>query len=88
MNTRMWDSPVTRRHFRLLLEDHGAGAPPPPDWPLDDVATIFARHCPRIRVVPPQSKRLACGDVGMGALAEVEAIVRVIAEAPSWLVNS
>jgi phosphopantothenoylcysteine decarboxylase len=80
MNTRMWDSPVTRRHFRLLLDDHGAGAPhpPPPNWPLDDVADIFARHAPGVVVISPQSKRLACGDVGMGAMADVDRIVQVI----------
>jgi phosphopantothenoylcysteine decarboxylase len=31
-----------------------------------------------LRVVPPQEKRLACGDVGLGAMAEVTQIVDVV----------
>lgn len=78
MNTMMWESPVTRRHFRQLLEDHGDGRAPE-GWGLEGVAEIFAQHGRRIRVVAPQSKRLACGDVGMGAMAEVESIVALVA---------
>ena len=29
-------------------------------------------------LVPPQSKRLACGDVGMGAMAEVAALAEIV----------
>ncbi len=29
-------------------------------------------------LVPPQAKRLACGDVGMGAMAEVTQIAEVV----------
>jgi phosphopantothenoylcysteine decarboxylase len=40
-----------------------------------------------MRVVDPVEKRLACGDVGVGALAPTEDIVRVVrlalAEAPA-----
>ena len=74
MNTLMWESRVTLRHFGLLLTDHGLGEPVVP-WSLDDVGAIFARHAPLIRVVGPVSKRLACGDVGPGAMAEVDQIV-------------
>jgi phosphopantothenoylcysteine decarboxylase len=77
MNTLMWDSPSTRRHFRTLLEDHGDGAHWT-SWSLDDVDLVFAQHAPRIVVVPPQSKRLACGDIGTGAMAEVQAIAEVV----------
>lgn len=34
-----------------------------------------------IRVVPPVSKRLACGDVGVGAMADVATIAAAVAEA-------
>jgi phosphopantothenoylcysteine decarboxylase len=80
MNTRMWDSPVTRRHFRMLLEDRGDGGPSRP-WDLDEVAGVFSRHARGITIVPPQSKRLACGDVGMGGMAEVEAVVAAVRQA-------
>jgi phosphopantothenoylcysteine decarboxylase len=33
---------------------------------------------PRLRIVAPQTKRLACGDVGVGAMAEVAEIVAVV----------
>jgi phosphopantothenoylcysteine decarboxylase len=77
MNTRMWDSPTTRRHFRLLLEDWGDGAHPT-SFALDAVPALFARHAPRFVIVPPQAKRLACGDFGMGAMAEVPAIAEAV----------
>ncbi len=77
MNTLMWDSPVTLRHLRQVLEDHAAG-PIPAGWTLDDAPAVFARHVPKIVLVPPQAKRLACGDVGVGAMAEVTAIAEVV----------
>ncbi len=70
MNTLMWDSPITARHLRQLLEDR-AGGPVPGAWSLDEAPSIFAAHAPGIILVPPQAKRLACGDIGMGAMAEV-----------------
>ncbi len=78
MNTLMWDSPVTRRHLKLLLADWGDGGPDLP-WALDHAAAIFARHAPTIRLVPPVSKQLACGDVGLGAMAEVDQILATVA---------
>lgn len=80
MNTRMWDSPVTLRHFRQLLDDRGDGRPVD-DWSLAHVDRIFARHAPRLTVVPPIEKQLACGDVGLGGMAEVEAIVAAVSRA-------
>jgi phosphopantothenoylcysteine decarboxylase len=77
MNTRMWESPTTRRHFRLLLDDWGDGHHPPV-FSLDDVPNLFTRHAPRFVIVPPQAKRLACGDFGMGAMAEVPAIAQIV----------
>lgn len=80
MNTMMWESPVTRRHLRLLLEDHGDGGPAGP-WSLDEAAEVFVRHAPAIRLVAPIVKRLACGDVGAGAMAEVADVVAAVERA-------
>jgi len=77
MNTLMWDSPVTLRHLRQLLEDRADG-PVPADWTLDDAPSVFALHAPEVILIPPQAKRLACGDVGVGAMAEVTAIAEVV----------
>jgi phosphopantothenoylcysteine decarboxylase len=76
MNTRMWESPVTLRHLRQIAEDHGGAAGE--TWSLATAAETFARVCPGIVLVPPQSKRLACGDVGPGAMAEVAAIAETV----------
>ena len=80
MNTLMWDSPVTRRHLRQILEDRGDGGHGE-GWTLDDADEVFARHAPGLVLVPPQAKRLACGDVGQGAMAEVAAIAEVVRQA-------
>ncbi len=78
MNTLMWQSPATLRHLRILLEDH-AGSPPPAGWLLEEAPSVFAHHAPRIVLVPPRSRRLACGDIGQGAMAQVEAITAAVA---------
>ncbi len=77
MNTLMWESPVTRRHLGQLLSDRGDGRHGD-GWPLHEAAEVFARHAPRIVLVPPQSKRLACGDLGVGAMAEVATIAETV----------
>jgi phosphopantothenoylcysteine decarboxylase len=77
MNTLMWESPVTRRHLAVLLEDHGTG-PLPTEWTLDEAPLIFAQHAPQIVLIPPQAKRLACGDVGLGAMADVLEIAEIV----------
>jgi phosphopantothenoylcysteine decarboxylase len=77
MNTLMWDHPLTARHLRQLAAD--AGAVPPAEIGLDDLPDWINAHCPRLRVLAPESRRLACGDVGMGAMAVVERIVSAVA---------
>lgn len=77
MNTLMWEHPFTERHLRLLGEGAGAkSAPRPSD--LEGLVAWINGNCPGLRIVPPQSKRLACGDVGVGALADLEDIVRTV----------
>ncbi len=78
MNTLMWESPVTLRTLRTLLEDRGDGGPSH-RWSLDEAPAIFEVHAPGLVLIPPQSKRLACGDVGMGAMAEVSAVCARVA---------
>lgn len=80
MNTFMWESPLTRHHLRLLLEQHAGSdaVTPAPGASLDDLMDAINTHCPRLTIVPPQSKRLACGDEGMGAMAEVIDIVAAV----------
>ncbi len=77
MNTRMWESPVTLRHLRQIYEDH-AIRPWDPKWTLKELPEAFAENCARIVLIPPQAKRLACGDFGMGAMAEVPRIAALV----------
>ncbi|HEX5269180.1 MAG TPA: flavoprotein [Gemmataceae bacterium] len=74
MNTLMWRHPLTARHLRQLAADCGGGDVPI-GLDLDAVVRWVNERCPRLRVVGPQSKRLACGDVGEGAMADVADIV-------------
>ena len=78
MNTSMWQHPTTRRHLRQLALDAGIGEL---SADLDELAIVRAidEKGSRLRIVPPQEKQLACGDVGLGAMAEVEEIVEVVA---------
>lgn len=77
MNTLMWEHPATARHLRQLAEDAGADTTSSPRDPLA-LADWLNAHCRTLRVVPPQSKRLACDDVGVGAMGGLEAIVTAV----------
>jgi phosphopantothenoylcysteine decarboxylase len=79
MNTLMWEHPATARHLRQLAADAGAG-PEPAGQDREAVPGWINQLCPRLRVVAPISKRLACDDVGVGAMAEVPDIVAAVAE--------
>jgi phosphopantothenoylcysteine decarboxylase len=74
MNTLMWEHPLTRRHLRQLAEDAGAGTASS-GLDLGALMAWINERCPRLRVAPPQSKRLACDDVGMGAMAGLDTIL-------------
>jgi phosphopantothenoylcysteine decarboxylase len=77
MNTLMWQHPLTAQHLRQLAVLAGAGQAPAN---LDEEGLVdwINEHAPKLRIVPPQSKRLACGDIGMGALAELDTIVTAV----------
>ncbi len=78
MNTHMWEHPATRRHLAQVAADHqivvGANA--------GSDAIIAAVNQPggKLSIVSPQAKQLACGDVGMGAMADVDAILAILGE--------
>jgi phosphopantothenoylcysteine decarboxylase len=79
MNTFMWNHAHTRRHLRALAADAGAAHVPSH---LDDSATLVQinARCRNFRIVGPQIKELACGDVGEGAMADVADLVQAAAE--------
>ena len=78
MNTLMWQHPLTARHLRRLAEDAGLS---PPSLGEDDLAEWIDAHAPRLRIAAPESRRLACGDIGVGAMASVERIVAAVRSA-------
>lgn len=74
MNTYMWDHPLTARHLRQLAELERLTVPPDRHAPEALIEHTNAQSA-GLRFVPPISKRLACGDVGVGGMAEVPDIV-------------
>jgi phosphopantothenoylcysteine decarboxylase len=76
MNTLMWEHPATVRHLRQIADD--VGSAPPVGASLNDLIDWINAHSPRLRIVEPESRRLACGDVGVGAMANVEQIAATI----------
>lgn len=76
MNTLMWENPLTRRHLRQLAEMAGLDTSAAPQE-LENLIDWMngARH---FHVVAPQTKRLACGDVGAGAMAEIDEIIGAV----------
>jgi phosphopantothenoylcysteine decarboxylase len=80
MNTLMWRHPLTRRHLRALAADWGA-PDLPTDWDEDRVCDAINARCPLLRIARPVEKTLACGDTGVGAMADPAAII-ALAEPP------
>jgi len=78
MNTLMWRKPVTGRHLAQIWLDQSGRDVLPPDWSLDAAPDLFALHASRTILIPPQAKRLACGDVGVGAMAEVAVVAEAV----------
>jgi phosphopantothenoylcysteine decarboxylase len=76
MNTLMWQHPATARQLRQIAADMGAA--PPADTDLDAMIEAINATAPRLRIVAPESRRLACGDVGVGAMAAPETIAETM----------
>lgn len=75
MNTLMWEHPLTGRHLRQLT---GPRAALPEEADQDEVVALLNAAETTLHVVAPQSKQLACGDVGIGAMAALDQIVAAV----------
>jgi phosphopantothenoylcysteine decarboxylase len=73
MNTLMWEHPLTRRHLSAL-----AGDALPHDLDQDQMLAAINRLAGPLRIVAPVSKELACGDVGVGAMAQLADILGLV----------
>jgi phosphopantothenoylcysteine decarboxylase len=80
MNTFMWEHPLTCRHIRRLIEDHGR-QPLPALSERDELIAWLNEDCPHLKIIAPINKRLACGDIGAGAMADVTEIVAAVQRA-------
>lgn len=80
MNTLMWAHPFTRKHLRAVGADFGAGHVP---GHLDGDVLVqqINDRAKGLRIVGPIVKELACGDVGVGAMAEVPEVVAAVTAA-------
>ena len=88
MNTLMWQHPFTRKHLRTVAADFGATHVP--GHLTDDLLLQQINdRAKNFRIVGPIRKTLACGDDGIGAMAEVAdlaaAATRMLAESGSFL---
>jgi phosphopantothenoylcysteine decarboxylase len=73
MNTLMWEHPLTSSHLRKLTP-----AEPPPDLKSEQLINWINSLNQSVRIVGPIEKNLACGEIGMGAMAEVKQILEAI----------
>lgn len=73
MNTLMWEQPITARHLLAVADAQDQRIQEP-----DAAVEWINQRAGRLRFVGPVSKRLACGDVGVGAMAPLEAIVAAV----------
>ena len=78
MNTLMWQHPLTAQHLGQIAATLGAAEPPPAGMDLDQLVAWMSTACPNFRLVAPQAKQLACGDVGLCAMAELEEILNAV----------
>jgi phosphopantothenoylcysteine decarboxylase len=79
MNTLMWEHRLTSQHLLTIAQT--AAIPAQKNLASADPETIVEwinEAAGRLRVLAPASKRLACGDVGVGALAAPEEIVAAV----------
>jgi phosphopantothenoylcysteine decarboxylase len=73
MNTLMWQHPATSRHLRQIAAD--MTAIPPDGLTLEELIGWINNRSSRLRIAAPENRRLACGDVGVGAMAALDAIL-------------
>lgn len=71
MNTAMWQHPSTRPQLSTIESF----------WNANNPLHTDTKQKHGVCIVPPQVKTLACGEVGNGAMASVEDMIRSVEEA-------
>jgi len=77
MNTLMWTHSLTARHLRQLALDSGPSPPESASTP-EQLLDWINTHSSRLHIVSPESRLLACGDTGMGAMAGLERLLAAV----------
>lgn len=72
MNTLMWEQFFTRTHLEVLRF-------------LCNASPVAESRIDNCYVVDPIAKGLACGDVGVGAMAMIEDVVAKVQESQRWM---
>lgn len=67
MNTAMWEHPITSQQLSQFKS-----------FGRNTNSNDLGRYESLVRIVEPQSKTLACGEIGVGAMADVSLIVDVV----------
>jgi len=76
MNTAMWEHPLTRQQLETI-QSFAGGSATPTATATTTTTTTTTKHS-LVQLVAPQSKLLACGEVGNGALAPVDVILQKV----------
>lgn len=79
MNTLMWQHPLTRRHLRAIASDWFRLNIAECESEEAIIEAINARGSP-LKIAAPVCKTLACGDEGVGGMADVDEIARICRE--------
>jgi phosphopantothenoylcysteine decarboxylase len=79
MNSIMWNHPATHRHVLGIAQDSGLFSQPfSENGNVSDLINEINGRGSLLKIVPPANKILACGDEGIGAMAELEDIIFVV----------
>ena len=79
MNTAMWEHPVTEKLLVVLEGEWGVKARERErGWSEGEANGRYGDGGGWVEVLRPATKKLACGDVGVGAMVDVEVIVEVV----------
>ncbi|MBM4072228.1 MAG: phosphopantothenoylcysteine decarboxylase [Planctomycetes bacterium] len=88
MNTLMWEHPATLRQLCLLAADHNPhparcelvflDSRPVEAGDLPGFVDWMNTECASLHILYPQTKKLACDDVGVGAMADRDSVVEIV----------
>lgn len=81
MNTAMWNHPLTAEHLSTIQGFSNTARSAGPQCIGNHGDTNALVDTNAVRIIEPQVKTLACGEIGNGALASVDDILQVVSDA-------